>query len=123
MKNKSFFCLIMVFVPFLMCAKEPQLSLVAIKQTGQSQIFNIRDYPCLTIKNENGVPSFNIKDKQNIVASGVITCVFEVTETNDIEVVTNQETSNRIVKKYIKNGTLYIEHNGKLYSVIGQRIK
>ena len=123
MKIKSFYCLIMVFIPFLMCAQEPQLSLVAIKLNGQSEIFNIKDCPRLTIKNENGVTSFNIKDKRNIVTSGVRTCVFEVTETNDIEVVTNNEASNPRIKKHIKKGTLYIEYNGNFFTATGQQIK
>lgn len=110
-------------MPFLMCAQEPQLSLVAIRQNGQSQIFNIKDCPRLTIKIENGVLSFDIKDKQDIVMSDVRTCVFEATETTDIEVVTNNEGSNQKIKKYIKNGTLYIEYNGNFFTATGQRIK
>ncbi len=123
MKNRSILTLILVFIPLLIYAEETPISLVALKQNGQSQVYNINDYPRLTIRNVNGNPSFYIKDKQNITTNDVRTCIFKTVETNDIEVVITDETNNQKIRKYVKNGTLYIEYNGIFYTATGQRIK
>lgn len=123
MVHKSIFTLFLVFIPFIVCAQEAQMSLVAIKQNGQSQTFKIDDYPRLTISNVNGNPSFSIKDKRNISVNDVRTCLFRPQGTNETEDVISPNGDNQKSKKYVKNGVLYIEHNGNHYNVIGQRIK
>lgn len=115
--------LILVFLPFLIYAEESQLTLVAIQQNGNRQIYNIDDHPCLTISNVNGNLTFNIKDKHNITVSDVRTCVFSIMETTEHESEITSNVDNQTIKKYIENGVLYIEHNGNIYNATGQRIK
>lgn len=123
MKHKSILTLILVFIPLLIYAEETPISLVAIKQNGQSQVYNINDLPRLTIRNVNRNPTFYIKDKQNITTSDVRTCIFKTVEIDDIEVVITDETKYQKIKKYVKNGIFYIEYNGIFYTTTGQRIE
>lgn len=122
MIHKSILTQILVFLPFLIYAQESQISLVAIQQNGQSQTFRISDYPCLTISSVNGNPTFSIRDKRNVTINDVCICIFSQLDTTDLEIKTPTNVNNQTTKKYVKNGVLYIEHNGNLYNATGQRI-
>ncbi len=66
--------------------------------------------------------SIVVKDANNTM-SGVLSCIFK--EVEELIVTATPSTvkdAKDSVKKYIRNGVLYIERNGVHYNVQGQRV-
>ena len=123
MQHRFLLFLIAAGMTVSVMAQQPRMSIVVKDADGQKQVFLLENLPLLTFDKKNDVTTITVKDMLNNTMSGVLSCIFkEVEEPIVTATPSTVKDAKDSVKKYIRNGVLYIERNGVRYNVQGQRV-